>query len=556
MTEALPQALVSPPTAVQLSSIEPAVKFLNPEAARIIGFSPVKTVWGMSSGRPVYDRLPAVSGSYVPDAFNGQRIRIFIADENKATGAGTLQVGRWDRDPGILIVQSGTLTWRFGPVDIEALAVKISALEDGRGLPDGEYQVGYILRYELDNSDRYKEYLVEDFSLAASATVYGATAAAEQYPVEVAFTDELDSSWRPNDLGEAGDYDSGEALILDFTEPCKAERFTLTASSEELATAKCSLYWSDDGAIWQLDDRVWESKAGAWDMTVSEQEKHRYWRFFFWGGLVDVRNVSYTGTAYYADPRRTGATTIAEPFIDNRFDEVEGDHIVLATFTVLDGQIAAVEDYRLSQITYENYQPVASWITQFQDESLRRYFVDVENYAGRWMAPPTAGAQLYEELLAEDTFEIGSELSYPRLLLPNAVSLEPGFYFTYDDIDIQIDGEQNFYNDPVLLDLPTPEITTEAGVPIGTGAGQPISLDRPRSTMMYSLKGKSDALRLTTNPEGFQIEGDEVTVYKSSSRIEPYHVTNVGAPSGDGDLSTKAYVDAAFIVNMDNGAYD
>jgi len=136
------------------------------------------------------------------------------------------------------------------------------------------------------------------------------------------------------------------------------------------------------------------------------------------------------------------------------------------------------------------------------------------------------------------------------------VLLEEGYYFTYDDIDIRIDGEQNFYASPVELNVPTPEITTESGVPIATQASQAITTDRPNSTMMYSLKGKSDALGLATNPGDLQIQGDEVTVYESSNRVEPYHVTKVGYPSDESDLSTKAYVDATLIVNMDNGAYD
>jgi len=558
MTEApaLPQSQIGPIRTALYAETQPTVKFLNPEAASVIGFSPVTTVWGRPSGRPIYDRLPAIGGAYVTDFTTEQRIRIFIANQNRATGAGTLQVGRWQEDARILVIQSGTLVWQYGPLDLEALAINLEGLNERNGLQDGEYQVGYLLKYEPDTSDRYKEYKVEDYSLAASATVYGATAAAEQFPVDVAFTDELDTSWRPSDSGYVGGYGEGQSLILDFTQPCKAERFRLTASSVDMATASCSLYWSDDGVIWHLDDVTWTPKGGEWDISVSEQTKHRYWRFFFWSGIVDVREFAYTGTALYADQRRTGAVSSAEPYLDELYEEIAGPHIQLATIEVRDKQVVRVEDYRLSQFTYERYQPVASWLTSFQDESIRRYFTDVERYAERWMAPPTAAYGIYDELLEEDTFEIGSYLDYPRLELPFKVNLEAGYYFTYDDIDIQVDGEQNFYANPVLLNVPTPEITTESGVPIATQANQAIAMDRPNSTMMYSLKGKSDTLGLATNPGDLQIQGDEVTVYRSSNRVEPYHVQNVGQPVDESDLSTKAYVDAALIVNMDNGAYD
>ncbi|MBM4056979.1 MAG: hypothetical protein FJ275_01915, partial [Planctomycetes bacterium] len=454
---------------------QPTVKFFNPAAAAVIGFLPTPTVWGRPSGRPIYDRLPAIGGAYVTDFTTEDRIRIYIENQNRATGAGTLQVGRWQEDAGILVVQSGTIVWRYGPVDVQALAIKLANLNDRGGLQDGEYQVGYLLRYEPDTSDRYKEYKVEDYSLAASATVYGATAAAEQFPVDVAFTDELDTSWRPTDSGYVGGYDEGQALILDFTQPCKAERFRLTASAVELATAKCTVYWSDDGIIWHLDDRTWEPKGGAWDMLVSEQTKRRYWKLFFWSGLVDVQTVEYTGTAFYADQRRTGSVSVAEPYLDELYEDIATPHIQLATLEVRDNQVVRVEDYRLSQLTYEKFQPVASWLTTFQDESIRKYFTDVERYAERWMAPPTAAYGIYDELLQEDTFEIGSELDYPRLELPVRVELEEGYYFTYDDIDIQVDGEQNFYRAPVLLDIPTPEIATETGIVISTQATQAIA---------------------------------------------------------------------------------
>jgi hypothetical protein len=308
--------------------------------------------------------------------------------------------------------------------------------------------------------------------------------------------------------------------------------------------------------IWHLDDNTWKPRDGEWDITISEQEKHRYWRLFFWNGFVDVLEIAYTGTAFYADQRRTGAVSVAEPYLDGRFDEIEGPHIMLATLTVRDNLVVSVEDYRLSKITYEKYQPVASWITTFQDESVRKYFTDVERYAERWMAPPTACYSVYEELLADDTFEIGDALDYPRLRLPDVVRLETGYYFTYDNIDIRIDGEQNFYSSPVQINVPTPEITTESGVPLATQSRDVIALDRPGSTMMYSTTGKSDSLGLATSPQDLQIQGDEVAVYESSSRVEPYRVISVGAPQEDGDLTTKAYVDAALTVNMDNGAYD
>ncbi len=556
MTEALPQSQLGPVKTVLFNDSAEALKFLNEDAAKIKGLLPVPTVWGRAAGRPIYDRLPSISGAYNITGFAESAVKIFLQDQNKATGIGTLQVGRWQEDAGVLIIQSGVLSWQYGSVAIEAFGVRVSLLNDGGGLQDGEYQIGYILRYEDSVGDLYKLYKVEDYSLAASATVYGATAAATQYPVETAFTDDFEPGWRPVESGFVGGYDEGQSLIMDFTAPVRAERFVLGAPSPTYSTAQCALFYSDDGAIWHRDDNTWVARDSEWDMTVSTLEPHRYWKAFFWGGYVEVKTVKYTGTAYFADQRPTGPRTIAEPYIDELYEDIPGAYIQLATMEVRDNQVVRVEDYRLSQITYEKYEPVASWITAFQDESIRNYFDSVVNYAEKWLAPPTSVLSLYDELLVEDTFQIGSDLDYPRLILPETVALETGYYFTYDDIDIQVDGEQNYWDAPTVIDILTPEITTESGIPIATQRNEAITIDRPGYKQLYSKKGKSTALGLATNPSSLQIQGDEVAVYESSSRIEPYHVISVGYPVEDGDLATKAYVDAALIVNMDNGAYD
>ena len=556
MTEALPQSQIGPVKTVLYNSSAEALKFLNEDAARIKGLSPVPTVWGRAAGRPIYDRLPSISGAYNITGFAEDAVKIFIQDQNKATGIGTLQVGRWEEDPGVLIIQSGILSWKYGSVAVEAFGVRLSLLNDGGGLQDGEYQIGYTLSYEELVGDLYKLYKVDDYSLAASATVYGATAAAAAYPVETAFTDELEPGWRPSDSGLVGDYEHGQSLIMDFTAPVKAERFVLTAPSPVYSTAKCVLFYSEDGVIWQRDDVTWTAKDSTWDMTVSTQTPHRYWKAFFWDGYVEVQIVKYTGTAFFADQRPTGPRTIAEPYIDELYADIPGAYIQLATMEIRDNQVVRVEDYRLSQITYEKYEPVASWITAFQDESVRKYFNDVVNYADKWLAPPTSVKSLYEELLEEDTFQLGSDLDYPRLDLPSTVILEPGYYFTYDDIDIQVDGEQNYWGSPTIIDILTPEITTESGIPLATQRNEAITIDRPGYKQLYSKKGKSTALGLATNPSSLQIQGDEVAVYESSNRVEPYHVMSVGYPEDESDLATKAYVDAALIVNMDNGAYD
>ena len=69
MSQVLPQSklgkIVTKPLVDGFARIDVA----NSEALDILNLSPVSTVWGRSSGRPIYDRLPGISQGYREEYF-------------------------------------------------------------------------------------------------------------------------------------------------------------------------------------------------------------------------------------------------------------------------------------------------------------------------------------------------------------------------------------------------------------------------------------------------------------------------------------------------------
>lgn len=422
MTTARPQSQLGPVITSSSTDGFLKVKVYDDRALSALKLKPVPTVWGRSEGLPVYDRLPAVSQAYRLDYFGEEDSGYVFIDPKfgRATGPGSLEVGAWEGDQAILILQSGTITWAKGQIPVNGLAINLSELNEGEGLQDGVYQVGYYLSYTQEVPGVSQLYRVETSALSNSLAIYSASSAVEEYPFEAAFTDAEDESWRPNDKGIAGPYDSGSYLLVDFAEGVVSESFLLSPSDGVTISAICTLYRSADGITWDKDSEV-KPVGGTWDLRVSSDQPWRYWKFYFWDGIVDVRTVTYTGEAPFINQRPTGPVSAALPFLEESDAELNGPYVLLAQVEVKRDKVESIYDLR--RITNTKYEPVAKWLTDFQDGSLREYVSEVSNYAEQFLAPPTALDPLYAELLDGHTFTLGTEESAPSINLPAEIEL-------------------------------------------------------------------------------------------------------------------------------------
>ena len=500
MTEVLPQSKLGKIVTKPLVDGFAKIDIANREALEVLNLTPTDTVWGRSKGRPIYDRLPGVSQGYREEYF-GEVGRGLVYVEPKfgtLRGPDSLEVGAWQEDPRVLIIYNGTITWAYGQVFTNTLAINLETVISG-GIQDGSYQVGFYLNRISPDEARYSKYAVENYSLGASQTIYAASAEAKYHPVVSIFSEPSDGSWTPTEFNAVGDYADGSVITLDFTETVVARQFDLLAPSKNQATANCALYSSNDAIIWYLEDSV-SPVEGKWSLQSASENGLRYFRLFFWGGLAEVSEVRYTGEAIFQNQRPTGPTSESEVFLEGEYDEIDRPHVVLAIISVRNYEIAEIRDVR-SQ-TSRKYEPVASWLTDFQDQSLRSLITSVEDYSTLYISPETGGELFYKQLL-EENFSLESETKTPTIFFPSSVELEYGW-------------------------------TVIGDASLGT---------RPLNE------------ELATDPQGFVILGQEIPFFVSNSKIEPVKIILLDDPVNAGDLATKNYADLTLIPSMDNGKF-
>ena len=437
MTKALPTTttrdeISAPVVARQTTTGYVVPKVPSEEALKVLNLEPVRTVWGWDTGKPIYERLPAISQQYQLGYDKDQAYAYIEPQFGTMLGPGSLEPGILESDFSMLVVESGTITWKKGQVEVTRLEIDVSTLDNGKGLLPGEYQVGYLLTYDktAETSDvpGFGLAYVSDGTLADAAVNFGSDREGEAHPDYYALTDwRPETAWWPDNIAAAGPYEEGCWFTIDFQASVLAEHFRITPDPELPATAKLAVYHSDDAIIWHECTQA-QPANGEWNAILSEEHKHRYWRLFFWDGEASISEIYYTGEAYFPDNRSAADWTIATPYLDGKYEDVPGDYYLIAEFTVGDERtITELGDQR--RTIDRKYEPVAEWLTSFQDLQLRCQFENIERYAELYMAPPTSDFHFYQELdtnpcSGNGHFDIG-EYADHAITFPEIVELDP-----------------------------------------------------------------------------------------------------------------------------------
>ena len=215
---------------------------------------------------------------------------------------------------------------------------------------------------------------------------------------------------------------------MDFGSEVRTQGLTVKAESVNLATATGALYTSENGIIWDLQDQK-SSQDGQWSFNISKWY-NQYVRTFFWDGRASIDEFYFTGSLYLEDRRVKEQQAVAALVIRDMYEAIEGDYLMLANFEVRNrGSIVNINDLR--SVSYHKHQPVAGWLSQFQDDSLRCLFDGVTRYSYLSMAPQTSSLHLYDEMTDSNCFglgelDLGNPMGVPRLELPNYVELLSG----------------------------------------------------------------------------------------------------------------------------------
>ena len=385
--------LVTPVVANPLADGFVNLRVATGEALEVLRLEPVPTTWKSDTGRPIYYRLPAISQQY-QKGYDRDQAFVYIEPKfGKSFGAGSLQVGRTGDKLNILFVEGGEITWDKGQIIVAPFEVDTSTLNFGDGLTDGLYQVGYTLAYTEPVSDSpvpgYAIADVEDSLLSEAAIGFSATRASENHEAFRALS--FEGAWWPGATTDA----DGETYTIDLRQKVSSDRFLITGDTREVTTALLTVEYSIDNATWTTLGEV-KPIDGQWDVPVYTNFTARYWRFGFTSGTASIEEILYTGEAYFPDNRVTGPIQVATAYIDNFYEEVIGNYLLLASFEIKGGQIVTITDYR--RIDTFRYEPVSDWTTDFQDSSLLCLFDDVERYATKFLAPPTADYHFYDEM--------------------------------------------------------------------------------------------------------------------------------------------------------------
>lgn len=385
---------MSPVVATRESDGYVRPRIATEEALKVLHLEAAPTVWKYANGRPIYNRLPAISQQYQKGYDRDQAFVYLESKLSKTRGPGSLEVGTQTSSRNVLFVQDGTITWREGQITVPAFQVDISELNFNFGLDDGNYQIGYQLSFDVlkDTSPVPGSALaeVEASVLSEASIAFEASGASEFHEPYRALS--FDGAWWPSGTTTV---ETNATYTLDFLAEVQPNQFILKADETEPATSSVTLSWSEDNSTW-TDVITAELTGGLWILPIFNNLSKRYWKFTFGPGSASIEEILYTGTAYFPDNRVSSPQQLATPYIDNVFEEVEGDYLLLSFFEVKNGNLTNFIDYRT--FTMVPYEPVADWVTKFQDDNIVCLFDDVENYSTKFMAPPTADYHFYEEL--------------------------------------------------------------------------------------------------------------------------------------------------------------
>ena len=457
------QELNSPAVTRLLSNGRVRPRLVTDEVLEAIHQKPIPTVWGQNQARPILDRLPAVEEQY-QKGYNEDQAYVYLDPQlGKYEGPGSMQPKKSSQNPSVITVESGIATWKMGQLETPAGSFNVADYSKF-GLEDGTFKIGYILSFETPESDSpipgHSLADIERGSLAEAALVVAANREVGDHEdfraISIA---ENNNSWWPSSDRFTEGYCDGTWLAVDFRAPVSAKRFELIADREYFPSSEVAAFYSDDGAVWTQADQTFPV-GDRWnlDVSASSDTPHRYWRFWFWDGTASVSNVIYTGTAYYPDLRLTRPIQQATLHVENLYDDSPDNFLLVAQFKVKDREISKVADYRT--FTSRKYEPVADWLTTFQDIGLRGLFTAVEKYSASYMNPVSADYHIYREMgdtvwFGEGQITIGGEADTydPADIVDAKHSLGPQQIICLQEPTEDSDHSTKIYTDTLLSEI-------------------------------------------------------------------------------------------------------
>lgn len=400
-----------------VTSVEPSVGVvLSNQYTLTKKLSPTPTEW-VPGGRPIYDRLPAVSQRYkLYFGLDGDTAYTYIPPGNAFSGPGSMQVQSSGGNK-FLTIQGGQIVWEYGKILVDPVIIDLEEV----GMRSTRYFLGYQLFY--DDSEFEAQYAVENFSLSGQEMNIGASTDSEpgwRYQPVFAFTDSESESWKNYD-GLFPSY-AGEAFLYWQTAyPNSYSSVTLRCPSNSLTTGSATLYYQT--CPQPVEGEVYcSSPEWVVEQTVSVQrdENGQFFKFEFanpspqtgwkveWTDpKVSINRVEVSGVLTLKRKPATASSLLQlvaypENAVPQSFTNSEGKEIPLVNCNLayVDTnnvyEVTSVEDIR--QTVSTDHEPIADWLTRSWDKNLTDLYTQVKNFPEYWMNPSSAMLQEYGNL--------------------------------------------------------------------------------------------------------------------------------------------------------------
>ena len=111
-------------TKIQTTPSSTSIQLLSPQFVEIKRLESRPTVWA-PGGRPIYDRLPAVSQTYRTDFdYDENKGYVLIVPGESSSGPQTLQLVA-SEDKKYLIVKGGAIVWKYGETVVDPVVIDL-----------------------------------------------------------------------------------------------------------------------------------------------------------------------------------------------------------------------------------------------------------------------------------------------------------------------------------------------------------------------------------------------------------------------------------------------
>jgi hypothetical protein len=373
------------------------------EAKRL---NPVPTEW-FEGGKPIYNRLPAVSERYRIDfGFDGNSAFVYLPVGQSIFGPNSLEV-KPSNDNQVIVIKGGTVVWRHGEFKIDPTIIDVREVGFGN--------TRYLLAYQffLDDAPYDGYYQVSDYNLRGYPMDVNSNTDSVigwRFLPKYAFYGTSPFEWRNYD-SVFSSYSEDAKLTCSFPNAAALTKINLRCPKGTAVTggATLSLAAAKTGPFEAVSSTTVQSDTEGqfFEFDLPEGNYATTWSVEWEDRKIAIRDVAVSGIislerkpaeslsriSLVAYPQ----TTLPKTALDSLGNEVPAVYCKLAFVDIDDSfRVTRIVDLRESVNT--DYRPISEWLTRPWDTNLISLHGQVEKYSELWMSPQNCLVQEYSSL--------------------------------------------------------------------------------------------------------------------------------------------------------------